>query len=314
MRYATLTLNPCIDKTMFFDTPFEAGRLNRAETGSLHSGGKGLNVSRVLKTLGVEAPALGFCGGETGMILEKLLDEEGITHQFAKTEAPTRVCVKMIDSGGVCTECNESGGPIKKSELAALLKTTNRLLGDAGDKCYFFMGGSIPKGIEKSAYADIISFYKDRRVRFILDADGEALTKGLAEGPWMIKPNLYELSGLVGFEIDSVGDAISACRTIADTFGTRVLCTLGEKGSLYVSDEGVWECSAPKVPMRGFSGAGDTYLAGFISLLTQGGSVPESLRFGAAMAAAKVSLPGNTVPSVEEAETHYSNVSVRKLF
>ena len=108
--------------------------------------------------------------------------------------------------------------------------------------------------------------------------------------------------------------AISACRTIADTFGTRVLCTLGEKGSLYVSDEGVWECSAPKVPMRGFSGAGDTYLAGFISLLTQGGSVPESLRFGAAMAAAKVSLPGNTVPSVEEAETHYSNVSVRKLF
>lgn len=314
MKHATLTLNPCLDKTLFFEKEFAAGRLNRAQDSVLCAGGKGLNVSRVLRQLGGDGIAYGFSGGDTGVILEKLLAREEINHALVHTRAQTRMCMKMIDAEGVCTEANEAGGPILKKELATLLQRIHLFLSDESDEpCCFFLSGSVPAGIDKHVYADLIRFYKEKNVRFVLDADGEALAAGVAESPYLIKPNLQELSGLMHFEIDSIATAVYASRRIAEAYGTRVLCTLGEQGSVYTDADCSWQISAPRVPVRGFTGAGDTYLAAFLYLYHGGMPLTDALQMGAAMAAAKVASPGTAIPTREEAEIYRDRVSVTKI-
>jgi len=198
MKAATLTLNPCLDKTMYFDTPFRAGELNRCSESIVTLGSKGVNVSRFLGLFGVYAPAFGFCGGDTGEQMKRMLDEEGVKYNFTGTKAPTRMNVKLIDSDSICTEANEKGGPITDDELFNLITDVEKFV-TGGE--YFFLGGSVPAPIEKSVYKLLITKLKSKGAKVILDCDKEALKIGLEAEPYMIKPNLFELSQLCGEEI-----------------------------------------------------------------------------------------------------------------
>lgn len=306
MKIATLTLNPCIDKTLYFKGAFKTDALNRAAYAMLNAGGKGINVARIYRRLGIRASAYGFSGGAMGELLSTLLAKEDIKAVFTETSCDTRMCIKLIDADGVCTEANEAGGPMLETEYAALKKQLSGFLTEceqADEDGILFAGGSVPAGLDKSIYREIIGMFAHSRVRFILDADGEALRYGLEGSPWLIKPNAFELSGLVGYEItgrDAREKAIAAAkasRRICAEYGTNVLCTLGGDGAVYTGDDGAYYVNAPHVTMRGFTGAGDTFLASFVFAYEKNGRDMESaLCFASSAAAAKVELAGTEMP------------------
>ncbi len=309
MKIATLTLNPCIDKTLYFNGAFRVDALNRAAYAMTNAGGKGINVARIYRRLGIRASAYGFAGGSVGKMLCDLLAKEDIPVAFTETSCDTRMCVKLIDAGGVCTEANEAGGPMLDVEYATLKKNLLAFVASCdaeNEDGILFAGGSIPAGLEKSAYRDLIAEINragNGRVRFILDADGEALREGLKASPWLIKPNAFELSGLVGYEItgknakEIAQNAAKASRRVAAEYRTSVLCTLGGDGAVYTDADGSVYVNAPHVTLRGFTGAGDTFLASFVFAYEKNDrDIPSALCFASSAAAAKVELAGTEMP------------------
>lgn len=324
MRAVTLTLNPALDKAMYFSS-FKVGELNRADYSLVTLGSKGINISRVLHLFGADAPALGFEGGDNGRVMTGMLDGEGIRHRFVRTAAPTRMNVKLI-SGGTCTEANEKGGPVTPEEAGELLSLLERETRDAG--C-IFLGGSIPSGMEKDIYARLVQMARENSCQAFLDCDGKALEYGLEARPYMIKPNLYELDLLTGDttvlprdkkDFEKAADGL--CRRCMDIYkskGTRIICTLGGDGALYAGPEGGFYVSSPKVELRGFAGAGDTFLASFCAASwgyaneATAGDIKSAMRFASSAAASKVELEGTTLPGREGMGKFLDTVSVRVI-
>lgn len=328
MKIATLTLNPCIDKTLYFGGAFHTDALNRAAYAMTNAGGKGINVARIYRRLGIRASAYGFSGGAFGEMLKKLLADEDITPVFTQTSCDTRMCIKLIDADGVCTEANEAGGPILESEYAALKKQLAAFIDDCrrdGEDGILFAGGSVPAGLDRGIYREIIAMFartneNGSHVRFILDADGEALKTGLEGSPWLIKPNIHELSGLIGYEItgrdapERAAAAAKASRRIHAQYGTNVLCTLGGDGAVFTGADGVYYVNAPHVTMRGFTGAGDTFLASFMFAYEKNGrDVETALCFASSAAAAKVELAGTEMPDKNGMMRFLEAVHAQKL-
>ncbi len=306
-RYYTLTLNPALDRTMYFDT-FVPGALNRAVSPSqLTLGSKGINVSRFLAVCGAEAPAYGFWGGAMGEQMLAMLHQEGIETRFVQTAAETRLNIKIITPDGTGTEANERGGPITEAECEILLNAlTEQAKRDqnAGDTAWLFLGGSIPQGVDKNVYNLLVEKMGKLGVRTVLDCDGEALKQGVASCPYLIKPNLFELSQFAGAEIRSPEQAVEISGNIYRETKVRVLCTMGGQGALYAGPEGIFTVDAPHVTVRGFTGAGDTFLAAFIFRRANGDSVSQALAFAAGAAAAKVEMPGSTMPALPDAQRY----------
>ncbi len=309
MKAATLTLNPALDRTMYFEKPFRVGELNRCFDTVTTLGSKGINVSRFLKIFGVNALAYGFSGGDTGVTMENMLRDEGVDFSFVKTEAPTRMNIKMIDSDGTCTEANEKGGPITDEAL----KTLVEMMENSAEKGkYFFLGGSIPHPVEKGVYNSITQVLKSRGAKVILDCDGEALERGLEARPSLIKPNLYELSLLLHKDIKDPDEAIKECKRLYVEKSVEILCTMSEKGALFVGKEGVFSVTSPRVEMRGFTGAGDSFLSAFTYMRDKTNDIEYSLKFASSAAAAKVELPGSTLPKKEDMDKYIDAVTARR--
>ena len=306
MKIATLTLNPCVDKTLYFNSSFRTGELNRTAYAMVNAGGKGINVARIYRRLGIRASAFGFSGGAIGDLLRTLLAREDITALFTETSCDTRMCIKLIDADGVCTEANEGGGPVLETEYSALKTQLFAFLTEckrSGENGILFAGGSVPGGLDKHVYREIIGMFSESRVRFVLDADGDALKFGLEGRPWLIKPNVHELSEYVGYEItgrderEKATAAAKASRRIFAQYGTNVLCTLGGDGAVYTGEEGAYYVNAPHVTMKGFTGAGDTFLASFVFAYEKNGhDIESALSFASSAAAAKVELAGTEMP------------------
>lgn len=307
MKISTLTLNPALDRTMYFSSPFKAGELNRCAKSVVTLGGKGINVSRFFGKLGIDVPAYGFSGGSNGDEMKKLLAEEGITSYFVETKAPTRMNIKMIDSDSNCTEANEKGGPIEEAELDLLISNIEK---HTESQQLFFMCGSIPHPVDNSVYNFLIKRLKKKDVRVVLDCDGEALRNGLEAQPYLIKPNLFELSQLVGKELKTTKEAVYEAKKIYDEKGVEVLCTMSEKGAFYVGKRGLFTVTSPHVKLAGFTGAGDSFLSAFIYMTQIGGDIEKSLKFASSAAAAKVELPGSTLPEAKDMNKFTDMISV----
>ena len=309
MKASTLTLNPALDRTMYFDSVFRAGELNRCRNTVLTLGSKGINVSRFLKLFGIEATAYAFSGGDTGSTMKKMLTEEGVKFSFVETEAPTRMNIKMIDSEENCTEANEAGGPITEAELSALI---SRIENDAEEGEYFFLGGSIPHPVEKAVYNSITQVLKTKGAKVILDCDGEALERGLEAKPSLIKPNLYELSMLLGRRITEPEDAVESCKRLYVEKGVEILCTMSEKGAVFAGEKGVFSVTSPRVTLRGFTGAGDSFLAAFTYTRDRTGDIEASLKFASSAAAAKVELAGSALPPLGDMTKYIDAVTTKR--
>ena len=308
MKIAILNLNPGVDRVIYLPAPLAPGTMNRADRTVFSQGSKAANQAILLARLGgAEIDFYTFTGGPLGEACDAFTALPGITMHTVPTAAGVRVNTKVIDAAGCATELNERGGPVTADELALLI---NALRAGCGNVDILSISGSIPQGVEKTVYKSIIASGIARRV--ILDCDGEQLRLALEAGPALIKPNRRELAGLMAAiapgefsaDLSAPGELIAACGKVREKSPkTDIICTLDADGSLYVGAEGSWQVSAPAVPFRGFSGAGDTYLAAFThARFVRGRTVPDALRFAAAAASAKVALEGSMLPDRDAIE------------
>ena len=257
----TVTLNPALDYEVLVDG-FRTGGLNRTSREHMHFGGKGVNVSTVLHSLGVETTALGFVAGFTGQALEDGLKAGGIPTDFIHLEEGlTRVNVK-IRSGGGETEINGQGPAIPASALEALLRKLDRLReGDA-----LVLAGSLPAGLPGDVYQTILARVEGRGVWTVVDAARDLLRGVLPCRPFLIKPNSAELAELFGKDSLTGEEMFSRARSLQEQGARNILVSMAGDGSLLLDETGACRrLGVPPGAVRHTVGAGDSMVAGFLA-------------------------------------------------
>lgn len=269
----TCTLNPAVD--FYVQVPeFSTGRINQGELLRFVPGGKGLNVSMVLKQLGVENIALGFVGGKFGKLLQELLIEYNITTDFVEIKGETRLNVKIRDE--LETDINLVGPEVTKSEVDKLLSKLDII----NPNDYLVVGGKAPKTSE-SIISMIGSHAKKKDLNLIVDMSGNDLETMLNYQPLLIKPNKEELETLIKRKLDNLSEIETVCKYLINKYHiTYVLVSLGKDGAILVSkDESIYE-KAPIGKVINTVGAGDALLAGFLASYTKSPDLKAALQQG----------------------------------
>lgn len=270
-----VTLNAAVDKTLMV-TNFTVGQSFTAEGLQAVPGGKGINVARVLTSLGVHhVRVLGFAGGPTGEAIRGGLTAEGLSFSLTTIDADSRTCWAVVDPlRHTATEVNEAGPVIRPAELADFMTTYRLLVRGAG---LVAISGSLPRGVPASLYADLITEAWEHGVPCTLDTrNSEALDLGLAAGPFLVKPNAHELATLVGHEIATVQEADDAARDLLARGALLAAVSLGSRGAILRGPRGGWYAAAPAITPVNTVGSGDAFMAGFIAHVLQ--SLPDRPR------------------------------------
>ena len=256
----TVTLSPALDYLMWLDH-FEPGELNRTKQTAFRAGGKGINVSVVLSRLGFESICLGFIAGFVGDELIRMLDEDGIRHDFIRVkDGCSRINVKI--KSDVESEINADGPQVSDSELNKLEDKAAGL--KAGD--ILILSGNPPKGMPSDIYSILIDALPGRDVRVVVDTSGKNLLAALKNQPYLIKPNRAELEESFHTELNSVGQIASAALQLREMGAANVLVSLGPDGALLAADNGeVYSCAVPEGKLIDSTGAGDSMVAGFVA-------------------------------------------------
>lgn len=302
----TITFNPALDRTLSVDK-IKPDQSNRVEKEERYPGGKGIDVSRVLTTLGINNKALGFIGGFTGEELEGLLLNEGVACEFIRITGETRTNVIVNDlESGKQTAFNAKGPEIRPYELMLMIHKIDQLPVPEA----VVISGSLPPGVHPQIYRKIIETLKGRGARVILDTDGEALRIGILGVPDIIKPNIHELSRLVGGELNKMDEIVRAAQDIHEQGVRHVLVSLGAGGILMVGSHGRCLASPPKVKVVNTIGAGDSAVAGFLYGLSQTASEQEALTFAVAAGTATTMRPGTALCRKEDLQALLPEVKV----
>ena len=279
----TVTPNASVDKTYLVEG-FGVDRINRPSESWTSPGGKGINVARVLKELGREALATGFVGGQTGEALLRGLDAEGLRHDFVRIQGESRLCIKVMDpKSRTQTEVNEKGPEVSYAEVAALLSRIESL---APGKELLVLSGNCPPGVPETFYADAIRIAKAAGVRAVLDTSGSKLLEAVKAAPYMVKPNVAELSQLAGAELCTLEEISGAAKSLKQ-FGIAITAvTMGRSGAIVTDGVQTWQATPPEIEFASAVGSGDSFLAAFLDVLLAAGSLPDALVRGAAAGAA----------------------------
>ena len=256
----TVTFNPALDYIVRV-RDFRTGETNRTESDELQWGGKGINVSTVLRNLGVDNVALGFLAGFTGRALEQGLRDVGIRTDFIwLEEGLTRINVKIKAEEE--TEINGAGPAIPPAALEALFGRLDRLR--SGD--VLVLAGSIPASLPDDIYQKILAHLADREILTAVDATGKLLRAVLPYRPFLIKPNRAELGELFGKTLSSDAEIEECARRLQEEGARNVLVSMAGDGSLLLDETGaVHRLGVPKGTVRNSVGAGDSMVAGFLA-------------------------------------------------
>jgi 6-phosphofructokinase 2 len=305
----TITLNPALDRTIWIQKVRDDVS-NRILEEKSFAGGKSVDVSKVLKNLGVDNIALGFVGGFAGRELEGRLLNEGIETDFVRVSGETRTNIIIHETGtGKQLAFNARGPEIKPDELMQFIEQLERL--PCGE--LVAIGGSIPLGVSPEIYRKIINMVKKCHAKVVLDVDGEALRQGIKALPNVIKPNIHELSELAGRELKGLDDVVSAARSINQQGVEIVLVSMGAKGILLVSDGQQYLAVPPNVNVESTVGAGDSSVAGFIFGLVQGKDLKQCLIYAAAAGTATTLHQGTALCQKDDFERIVPQVSITDL-
>lgn len=292
----TITLNPALDRTIWIDR-IRDDVSNRIIDEQSFAGGKSIDVSKVLKNFGVDNIALGFVGGFAGRELEGILLNEGIQTDFVRVSGETRTNIILHEKEtGRQLAFNARGPEIRPSELMQLVEQIEIL------PCpdVVTIGGSLPPGISPEVYRKIITLVSRCRARVVLDVDGLGLRAGIKANPNIIKPNIHELSELVGRELKEMDEAVEAAREINQGGVEVVLVSMGARGILLVANGEEYLAVPPEVKVENTIGAGDSAVAGFVYGLVNGKNLRESLVYAAAAGTATTIHMGTALSQKED--------------
>jgi len=306
----TVTINPALDKELLVPQ-IEQDEVLRALSIQLDYGGKGFNVSRLLKSFGCPSTALGFVGGNTGKILENGLTALGIKTDFVRVSGETRTNISIVPADrSHYVKVNEPGPMIQDSEIKQLLQKINSLC-QPGD--WWGLAGSLPLGLQAGFYADLIELIQSKGAFVILDASGKALRLGCEKSAFLVKPNAVEAEKLTGVKIRSLADAQKSAKQILQSGVKNVVLSLGEMGAIWLTAEEAWFAASPPIEAHNPIGAGDSLVGGVVWGLAQQLSNQECLRWGVACGSAAASLDGTAVGSYDYVFELLQKTEIKRL-
>lgn len=273
----TVTLNPSIDYVIKVDN-LTKGKVNRVSEEHVYPGGKGINVTRILKSLDNDNIALGFVSGFTGDYIVNSLKDLNLKSEFIKVkEGFTRINVKIKSNEE--TEINGQGPKISEEELKEFYAIIDRLV----DGDILILSGSIPSCLDEKLYEKIMERVNSKDIKVVVDATKNLLLNVLKYRPFLIKPNNHELAEMFDVELKSTEDVIFYARKLKEMGAQNVLISMGGDGALLVSEDNeVFISTVAKGEVVNSVGAGDSMVAGFVSGYLKTGSYEEALRLGAA--------------------------------
>ncbi len=271
----TVTFNPSLDYIVSVDG-FTLGRVNRTTKELVYPGGKGVNVSLVLKNLWMENTALGFIAGFTGTEIERGLKEWGCLTDFIKIpEGMSRINMKLRSQEE--SEINGQGPKISEDALEELYRKLDAM--EPGD--VLVLAGSIPNSMPDSSYEQILARVQGRHIRSVVDATGDLLVNVLKYHPFLIKPNNHELEEIFHVPMDSKETIVTYAKKMQEMGAENVLISMAGDGAILVdADGGVWQSPAPKGKVVNSVGAGDSMVAGFITGYLKSQSYEEAFHMG----------------------------------
>ncbi len=278
----TVTFNPAIDYVVQLEQGFSLGTVNRNSAEAFQFGGKGINVSNVLKNLGMDTTALGFVAGFTGLGLEQGLQKMGLATRFIHLiEGMTRINVKI--KAGQETEINGMGPVITDADMAKLYAQ----LDEIAPNDMLVLSGSIPACLGSDTYEKIMAYLQDRQIPVTVDATGRLLMNVLKYRPFLIKPNNHELGEIFGTTPRTDTELMNCAKKLQAMGGRNVLISLAGNGALLLDENGIFHrTGCPKGAVVNSVGAGDSMVAGFLAGYLQTGDYSYALRLGTAAGSA----------------------------
>lgn len=279
----TITFNPALDYVIRVQD-FNVGKINKSQKEYIYPGGKGINVSIVLKTLGQETTAMGFISGFVGKEIEKQVQKYGVQTDFIEIENDnSRINVKILGESEE-TAINAKGPYIELKYIELLYKKLEIL----EEKDILVLSGSVPNGVPDNIYEEICKKVKDKNIKVVVDSTGELLVNTLKYRPYLIKPNQQELEEIFGIKITSQDEALKYAKQLQIKGAKNVIVSMGSDGAVLLDENGYsYKMKALNTENAvNTVGAGDSMVAGFLAGHETFNNYEKALEIGVAAATA----------------------------
>jgi 1-phosphofructokinase family hexose kinase len=303
----TVTINPSVDRNIFVDRLVFEDRayiLSRSDS----AGGRGINASRVLHSYGAKNLAIAVSGGANGERFEKLLAKSGFPVKLVRIGREIRSNFTVTDRQGLAVKMNELGPLITPEELKSIEKTVDSRLDGAS---WLMLCGSIPPGVSSDFYTKLIRHARDRKVKTLLDTDGDALLQGVEAGPTVVTPNQPEAERLLNRALITRAHFVEAASRMKAMGAESVILSLGSRGVVAVNENQLMEVLPPRIDAVSPLGAGDALAAAYVWAATKKKDFADCVRWGVAAGTASARLPGLEFASLEQTKEIYKSVEVR---
>ena len=305
----TLTINPAVDQVITVDRLVFEDRAYILDQDDA-AGGRGVNASHVVHSLGGKTLALLTSGGPAGERMEMLLAGLKFPFEVVKVRSESRINLTVSDKQGLTVKLNQKGASLEKQELREIFKLVEARLPKAR---WLMICGSIPPGVNPHFYCEVITLAKKQGVKTLLDTDGDALQHALEVKPTVITPNQHEAERLLNRAIITRGQVLEAAARIRAMGPESVILSLGARGALGTGPEGLFEAIPPRIDALCPIGAGDALAAAFVWGMDKKKTFSDALRWGVAAGTATATLPGTQFPTPEQTKAIYKQVEVRPV-
>jgi 6-phosphofructokinase 2 len=299
-----LALNPTIDSSCQADEVKPIKKIRTSEE-RYDPGGGGVNVARVIRELGGKAVVVYLAGG----VLTDMLERIGIEHHLIPIAGNTRVSHVVFErSSGQEYRFTPQGPELKQAEWQACLEQLHKMDGD-----YLVASGSLPRGVPTDFYARVARIGAEKGARVVVDSSGDALREAVAEGVYLIKPNLREFETLAGRELRSEADQEAAARSLIEDGKAEVIAvSLGAEGALLVSAEDCFRLKAPEVKPKSAVGAGDSFVGAMTLGIAKGWPLRNAFTLAVATGTATVLTMGTELCRREDVERIYRQIEAER--
>ena len=300
----TLTLNPALDLVSSAEVVRPIHKI-RTTGDRIDPGGGGINVARVIHSLGGDALAIIAVGGVTGRYIEDLLDEAGVPRLSVPIAGRTRICLTVLSHAtGHPYRFVPQGPVLSKQEWQEVLDRIETV-----EASWIVVSGSLPPGAPLDAYAQVARLAARRGVLVALDTSGPALQAALDAGVELVKPSLSELETIAGHKLRTPGEQEAACASLVESGAARIVAlTLGTQGALCVTRDSRFRLAAPAEKTGAAVGAGDSFLAALVLALSRGADPHDAISWGVAAGAAAASSEGTAQINPDEVASRYQKL------
>jgi 1-phosphofructokinase family hexose kinase len=296
-KIITITLNPAVDLACSVPE-FSVGQVNRVATSRTDAGGKGVNIARLLRQFDLPVSATGFLGEENPHIFEKLFSDKGIEDLFVRVPGETRIGIKILDpTTHTTTDLNLPGLSPQKVHLLKLLDVVAE---QAKTASIVIIAGSIPADIAPETVAQLVAVSKAQGAKVFVDTSGAALHQAINTQPFLVKPNINELSEYVGRPLSGLNEVVEEARKLITSGIETVVVSLGAEGAVFVDKNGFVQTRPPVIKVVSTVGAGDAMVGSLAAGFMQKMTLLESARLATAVSAAVVTHAGPGLSSLDE--------------